>query len=107
MGIFLNAPIVNREIVCSPLLGEIDLWSYLDERIKRVTVGGESGENARVCDFQWILNMYEQCREKHIPFSYYQTGARLKKDGTVYRIPRKFQHRQAEKAALQYGFDNI
>lgn len=107
LGIFLNAPIVNREIVCSPLLEEVDLWSYLDERVKRVTVGGESGENARVCDFEWILGMYEQCREKGIPFSYYQTGAKLKKDGKIYRIPRKFQHSQAKKAADEYGFEII
>ncbi|MBR6487029.1 MAG: DUF5131 family protein [Lachnospiraceae bacterium] len=68
--------------------------------IKHVSVGGESGPDARVCDYAWVERIHEQCIENGITFYYHQTGARLKKDGKLYRIPRSLQHSQAHKAGL-------
>ena len=88
-------------IVCEPLLTPIDLRPYLDpERIREVTVGGESGESARVCDFAWVQEISAACRNAGVRFSYHQTGARLMKDGKIYRIPRKEQHEQAKRAEM-------
>ncbi len=38
-----------------------------------------------------------------VPFFFHQTGALFRKDGRVYRIPRKDQHSQARKAGIDYG----
>ena len=97
----LRLPIAHKQITCEPLLEEIDLFRYLDPSIiEGVSAGGESGELARVCDYRWVLSIAEQCRIAGVPFSYHQTGAKLLKDGKLYRIPRRLQHAQAKKAGL-------
>lgn len=100
LPIFLEAPIKHKVIICAPLIEEIDLSEYLNERIEQVSAGGESGENARICKYEWILSIREQCIEKNVDFHFHQTGAKLMKDGVLYRIPRKYQHLQARKAGI-------
>lgn len=100
MPIYKAAKICRKIVICEPLLGKIDLSPYLDETIEEVSVGGESGNNARVCDYDWVLDIRRQCVEAGVPFTFRQTGARLKKDGKIYRILRKYQHTQAKKANI-------
>ncbi len=101
LPLFLKAPIVHRGVACEPLLERIDLTEYLQTgKIDFLAAGGESGKNARVCDYGWILSLAGQCRDAGVSFSYHQTGAKLLKDGRLYFIPRKFQHSQAKKAGL-------
>ena len=100
LPIFLEAPIKHKVIICAPLIEEINLSEYLNERIDQVSAGGESGENARICKYEWILSIREQCIEKNVDFHFHQTGAKLMKDGVLYRIPRKYQHLQARKAGI-------
>lgn len=100
LPIFLEAPIKHKVIVCAPLIEEINLSEYLNEQIEQVSAGGESGENARICKYEWILSIREQCIEKNVDFHFHQTGAKLMKDGVLYRIPRKYQHLQARKAGI-------
>ena len=71
-------------------------------KIEQVTCGGESGYEARICDFAWILNTKQQCMEYDIPFCFKQTGSRFKKGNKVYTVERKNQMRQAEKAGVNY-----
>lgn len=99
LPIFLNLPIRERIIVCEPLLEPINLLPYLNSGfVREVTVGGESGEFARVCDFAWVEAICRDCRETGVRFSYHQTGALLRRDGKVYRIPRNSQQEQAKRA---------
>lgn len=100
LPIFLEAPIKHKVIICAPLIEEIDLSGYLDERIEQVSAGGESGENARICKYDWILSIRKQCADNNVDFNFHQTGAKLMKDGIIYRIPRKYQHLQARKAGI-------
>ncbi len=100
LPIFLQMPIKHRQIVCEPLLGPIDLGRWLGGWIEGVVAGGESGNEARLCDFDWILDISRQCACKNVPFFFKQTGALFRKDGRIYRIPRRFQHSQARKAGL-------
>lgn len=68
----------------------------------QLTVGGESGSEARVCSYEWVLDLRRQCMLRGIPFRFMQTGAYFEKDGRVYHIPRRFQHSQAKRAKLDY-----
>ncbi len=99
---FADAPIAHKFIVCEPLLERIDLSVLADELrgIESVSVGGESGDKARVCDYDWVLQIRDFCLTAGIAFSFHQTGARLLKGGKEYRIPKRFQHSQAKKAEI-------
>lgn len=100
LPIFLSLPVKHRYIICSPLLGDIDLTPYLASGIEKVVAGGESGGGARVCEYEWILDLRRQCEQRGVPFWFQQTGAKFKKDGKTYHIPRKYQHSQARKAGI-------
>lgn len=102
LPIFQEAPIATKSIVCEPLLSAINLQPWLGSWVEQVSVGGESGPGARVCDYEWVLDIARQCREANVPFSFRQTGAWLRKDGKVYQIPRKLQFSQAKKAQIDF-----
>ena len=106
LPIFLPLPIRHKSITHEPMLESINISPYLKEygsNIENVSCGGESGPEARICDYGWVLNTHMQCVEYGVPFSYHQTGARLKKGDRIFDIPRQHQHEQAHKAGLDYG----
>lgn len=103
LPIFLAAPVKHRCIGVEPMLEQIDLRKYLGEGIEEVALGGESGPEARLCDYAWVLDVREQCRESKTAFYFHQTGANFRKDGRIYRIPRKIQGSQARKAGIDYN----
>ncbi len=104
---FLELPIKHKTIICEPILTEIDLSEYLSNKVEQVVVGGESGQQARVCKYDWIVKIQRQCIEKDIPFWFKQTGAKFIKDNRLYAIERKYQHSQAFKSGLNYKVKNI
>lgn len=106
LPIFRSLPIRHKAIIASPLLERIDISAYLDETIEEVSTGGESGVNARPCDYDWILDLRRQCVEKNVPFRFHQTGAYFIKDGRMYRIRRGYQLPQARKAGIDFRIDD-
>lgn len=103
LPIFLGLPIKHRQIISEPMLGEIDMEKYLRTGlIDKVTCGGESGNNARVCDFRWVKELRRQCIRCGVPFYFKQTGAKFIKDGRLYHIERKLQMAQADKSGYSY-----
>ena len=100
LPIYLAAPLRRRSIICEPLLEYVDLSPYLGGGVQLVLVGGESGNEARTCDYNWVLRMRDDCREFGVPFYFKQTGARFVKDGRLYRVPKHEQHRQAALAGI-------
>jgi len=85
-------------IMIEPMLEDINFNGYDLSKINIITVGGESGYNARTLNFDWVRKIYDMCKEKGIRFYFHQTGAKLLKDGKLYNIERKYQHSQAKKA---------
>ena len=102
LPIFMSAPIRHKIITAAPLLEQINILPYLDSSIEEVSVGGESGVNARPCHYDWILDLRRQCVEKNVPFRFHQTGSYFVKDGKLFRIMRKYQLSQAHKAGIDY-----
>ena len=103
LPIFKKAKIKRKSIACAPLLSDIDLEEYLDETILEVAADGESGYDARVCDYNWVLHIRDQCVRKNVKFTFRQTGSKLKKDGNVYNIPRKEHFKQAKLANINFN----
>lgn len=101
LPIFLELPIKHREIIEEPMLEQINIEKYLkNNKINCVTCGGESGNKARECNYDWILKTREQCKKYNVPFYFKQTGANFVKNGKRYNIPRKEQMQQANKANI-------
>lgn len=102
LPLFLEAPIRHRVLTCEPLLEQINIERWLGAWIEDVIVGGESGKDARVCDFNWVRSLREQCMRRGVAFHFKQTGACFLKDGRLYEVPRALQHKQARLAGLTY-----
>ncbi|MBR6181320.1 MAG: DUF5131 family protein [Prevotella sp.] len=102
LPVFRDLPIRHKAIVCEPLLETIDFRGRLGSWCEQVTVGGESGRDARICDYAWVLGIREQCMDADVPFHFKQTGAHFRKDGRLYNIPRKLQMAQAHRAAIDF-----
>ena len=99
--ILLSLPIKHKEIIHEPMLEEIHIEKYLETGlIEHVTCGGESGDHARKCNYDWILNMRNACIKYHVPFTFKQTGANFVKNNKLYHIPRSEQLKQARKANI-------
>lgn len=103
LPVFLELPIKHREIIIEPMLEAMDISPYLTGGIEGVSAGGESGDGARPCDFEWIVSLRDQCIEANVPFFFHQTGANFIKDGKHYSIPRAHQHSQARRAKVDFG----
>ena len=101
LPIFIKLPIKHKEIIHEPMLENINIEKYLESgQIDKVICGGESGDKARVCNYDWILNTRSQCLKYNVSFHFKQTGANFMKDNKVYKIPRKYQLVQASKSRI-------
>ena len=101
---YIALPLRHRSVMVEPFLERVNLRPYLETHlVEAVSAGGESGPEARPCDFDWVLDLRAQCVDSGVNFFYHQTGARLIKDGRCYQIPRHLQHIQARKAGLDYN----
>lgn len=101
LPIYRRAPIKHKIIICEPLLERIDLSTYaVGEWIEQIVAGGESGYEARPCDFEWVMDLRRICVENKVDFWFKQTGSKFVKDGKTYNVKRQFQHSQARKAEI-------
>ena len=100
LPLYRELPIRHKSIICEPLLEAIDFHCGLGSWCEQVTVGGESGRDARVCDYDWVLSIREQCIKSNVQFHFKQTGALFHKDGRLYNIPRNQQMAQAHRAGI-------
>lgn len=116
LPIYADVPIKKKTIICEPILEDLDLSKWLNLRttdkngkecrvFHQVVVGGESGLEARVCKYDWVLNIREQCIKSGTAFSFRQTGAHFEKDGRIYNLPRRLHLAQARKAGINYSGD--
>ncbi len=107
LPVFLKIPSSRRYILVAPILEYVDLTKYFRlGSISQVSVGGESYDNARICDFDWVKQIYLDCKRNDIPFDFHQTGSNFIKNGRVYKIRHKDEYRQAAKG-LKYLCDNF
>lgn len=101
LPIFHSCPIQHKQLVCEPLLSDIDFGPYLED-MEGVIIGGESGRGARVCQYEWVEHIREQClHATSKPALWFkQTGAKFMKDGDVQKVPRSDQFTQAQSYQL-------
>lgn len=99
LSIFKDLPIKHKNIICQPLIGEVDISPYLDG-VECVIVGGESDKNARPLDYGWVLSIREQCISGNVHFVFRQCGTHFIKDGKTYNLNVRDLCSQARKAGI-------
>ena len=103
LPVYKAIPIKHKIIICEPLLEEINLDAYnIGEWVEQVVAGGESGYEARICNFDWIMKLHDICVKNNVSFWFKQTGSKFVKEGTLYTVKRQFQHSQARKAGINF-----
>lgn len=75
----LDALLENQSVVhfvsCEPLLGPLDLSSWLSpSRLNWLITGGESGKHARPMAPAWARSLRDQCAAAGVPFHFKQWG---------------------------------
>jgi protein gp37 len=60
---------------CEPLLGELDIRSWLAGGLQWVIAGGESGPGARPMHPDWARSLRDQCQDAGVPYFFKQWGA--------------------------------
>lgn len=92
-----------------PLLEKVnlDLQNY---GVDWVIVGGESGKGARPCNYEWVLDIVEQCQKagtpvfvKQLGTNYFQEGVSIKvkgKGGDIHELPSRLQVREFPKVLV-------
>ena len=101
LSIFKNLPIKHKCITAQQLIEKIDISQYLDN-IELVVVGGESDINARPLDYNWVLDIRNQCIEANVDFEFRQCGTYFIKDGKQYKLQTKDLCKQAKLANIDY-----
>ena len=101
LSVFQELPIKHKCITAQPLLEKIDIEQYLDD-IELVVVGGESDYYARPLDYDWVLDLREQCVRKNVNFEFRQCGTHFIKDGKQYKFQTKDLCKQARLANIDY-----
>lgn len=110
LPVLLSLPVRHKAVFAAPILEDLSLGPYLAAgEIEQVSVGGESYENARPCDFDWVRHVYEDCRRYGVTFDFHQTGSHFIKDGRTYRLTHHQEYGQAKKgqAVLEQSIPKI
>lgn len=102
LPIFKKLDIKYKTIILAPMLEKMDISKYLGSDIYEVNISGESGVDVRPLEYDWVLDIRNQCIKANVNFGFHQTGARFIKDGKEYRIERKYQISQAKKANIDF-----
>lgn len=98
LPILLDIKAKRKYIFASPILEDIDFSEFLSTRkIDLVSVGGESYNNARVCNFEWVKNIKKTCDKYNVKFDFHQTGSNFVINGKHYKIKHHDEYSQAKK----------
>lgn len=104
LQIFNRLPIKHKIITIQPMIEKIDISKYLTD-IEEVVVGGESDRNARPLNYDWVLDIKQQCLKSNVSFTFRQCGTYFIKDGIKYTLKTKDLMSQARKANIDHVCD--
>lgn len=61
--IYLNLPLKIKGVMIEPMLEDVDISAYMD-KIDVITIGGESGDDARPLNFDWVKRIRSECKKR-------------------------------------------
>jgi protein gp37 len=102
LPIFRTLPIKHKMITIQPMLEKINISKYIDDAIEYVVVGGESGKDVRPLNYDWVLDIRQQCMDANVSFEFRQLGSIFIKDKKTYNVQKQYLCAQARKAGINY-----
>ena len=102
--LLLQLPFKHKGIMAAPFIGPLTLKPYLSSgQIEQVIAGGENYDGSRPLSYDWVKQLYEECRASNVTFCFIETGTKFIKDGKTYFLPdKRLQSRMAFKSGLQF-----
>ena len=94
----------HKGIMCAPMLSHITIEKYLKENIlEQVLCDGENYGGARVCKYEWVKDLSDECKKYDVTFVFCGIGNCFEKDGKIYRLgSNQLQTEMAFKSGLSY-----
>lgn len=99
LSIFSILPIKHKNVICQPLIEQVNIEKYLND-VELVVAGGESDYQARPLNYDWVLSLKSQCVNRNTHFQFRQCGTYFIKDGKEYKISVQQLCSQAKKAGI-------
>lgn len=101
--ILLDLKAKHKGIMCAPILGSITIEKYLQYgKLEQVLCDGENYSGARICKYEWVKNLSEECKKYNVTFVFCSIGNNFEKDGKIYRLSGDIQRKMAYKSGLSY-----
>lgn len=101
--ILLSIPAKEKMIMIAPFIGPVNIKKYLETgQISQVLADGENYEGARPLHYEWIKDLYDQCKDTNTPLAFLGTGNYFIKNGKTYSIPKAYQRTEAIRSGLQW-----
>lgn len=102
--ILLSIPSKHYGIMIAPFIGKVNIEKFLKTgKIEQVLAGGENYDGSRICDYEWVKEVSDECKKYNVTFCFFETGTKFKKDNRIYNIPsKKVQSEMAFKSNLSY-----
>ena len=103
--ILFDLPFKHKGVMVAPFIGPVSLKNYLSAGIiEQVIAGGENYDGSRVCKYEWVKNLYDECVNANTMFCFMETGTIFEKDGKIYRmLGKRLQSEMAYKSGLQFA----
>jgi len=107
--LLLELPFKHKGIFVAPFIGAVSLKEYLKSgQIEQVVAGGENYDGSRVCRYEWVKNLYDECVSANVRFCFMETGTYFEKGGKTYHLSGKqLQSEMAYKSGLQFAGKKI
>lgn len=98
----LDVPAKHKGIMVAPFIGRVSIEKYLATgKIEQVIAGGENYDGSRVCDFDWVKELSDECKKYNVTFCFIETGTKFRKNGKIYTIKsKKIQSQMAYKSGI-------
>lgn len=102
--ILLNVKAKHKGIMVAPFIGKVSISKYLKfNQIEQVIAGGENYDGSRVCKYEWVKALSDECKKGNVTFCFIETGTKFEKNSKLYTIKsKKVQSNMAYKSGLSF-----
>lgn len=101
--ILLDIPAKSKTLMAAPFIGPVNIEEYLQTgQISHVLADGENYDGHRPLHYEWVENLFKQCKRTSTPFTFVGTGNKFVVNGKTYNIPKAYHKTEAIRSGLNW-----